>query len=454
MKKLLVTALLLAASLLVVGTTLTANATSKTTPCKTVKYNETKLVWNAKHTKKITVVVTKLVKETIRVHGKLKTSYVEVPVVKSVKICTAAKKATAPTTTTVPVPTTITPTTAAPAPQPPTVVYVPAPTPITTAPVPTTVAPPTTTTTTTTTTVPLPPPAGMTISTIFVNPQGVVQVTGTFVGVTALTFCTDPIQPPTSFTDPIPTPPNSPLLAAACTPTVSQPSVGDFCSAAIISSSGVQSAECTLPGYLGYLGHNELDLTGVPDTSIAGCSGACLTVASIAGGASFYLQENEYSLPATMKYWEYPVPVVPNQPLATDGPVGGITVVPDPSDLSKSIVTITGTVVDYPDVAGSEVSVVTNEPSISFPDTPPAVAPIGNPNPDPIAAVVSITVDEPIPYLQANGFQIGWSGGTNYDTEYSFASLVYGSWNTNEIVDYDSTSSTWYIATAPTLYVP
>jgi len=401
MKKLLVTALLLAASLLVVGTTLTANATSKTTPCKTVKYNETKLVWNAKHTKKITVVVTKLVKETIRVHGKLKTSYVEVPVVKSVKICTAAKKAT-----------------------------------------------------TTTTTVPLPPPAGMTISTIFVNPQGVVQVTGTFVGVTALTFCTDPIQPPTSFTDPIPTPPNSPLLAAACTPTVSQPSVGDFCSAAIISSSGVQSAECTLPGYLGYLGHNELDLTGVPDTSIAGCSGACLTVASIAGGASFYLQENEYSLPATMKYWEYPVPVVPNQPLATDGPVGGITVVPDPSDLSKSIVTITGTVVDYPDVAGSEVSVVTNEPSISFPDTPPAVAPIGNPNPDPIAAVVSITVDEPIPYLQANGFQIGWSGGTNYDTEYSFASLVYGSWNTNEIVDYDSTSSTWYIATAPTLYVP
>ena len=86
MKKLLVTALLIAASLLVVGTTLSANATSKTTPCKTVKYNVTRQVWDAKHTKKITVDVYKLVKETVKVKGKTKVIYVEVPVYKETKI--------------------------------------------------------------------------------------------------------------------------------------------------------------------------------------------------------------------------------------------------------------------------------------------------------------------------------------------------------------------------------
>ena len=136
MKKLLVTALLIAASLLIVGTTLTAGGTVKTSTCKTVKYNETKLVWNAKHTKKVRVVVTKLVKETIKVNGKLKTSYVEEPVVLSVRICTAAKKATAPTTTTTE----------------PVAAITPAPT-TTIAPTPTTPITPSPTTTTTTTTV-------------------------------------------------------------------------------------------------------------------------------------------------------------------------------------------------------------------------------------------------------------------------------------------------------------
>jgi hypothetical protein len=434
MKKLLVTALLVAASLLVVGTTLTAGASAKASTCKTVKYNETKLVWNAKHTKKIKVVVTKLVKETVKVHGKLKTSYVEVPVVKSVKICTAAKKATAPTTT-VPAQT--------------------APAPVTTVPV-TTVASPTSTTTTTTvppTTTTFPQPEAI-ISTVFVNPQGVVQVTGQFVNVTSLTFCTQPISPPVSVTDPIPTAPDSPSLSDACTPTVNHPTVGNFCSAEIVSSSGVQSAECTLPGYTGYLG-NPINLSGAPP-GLAGCSGACLTIAWPEGATSFYCQENNPSSPSTTRYWEYPVPVVPVQPIAEDGPVGAVSVMADPSaPTTESIVTITGVVTDYPDVAGSTALVGPNpQPGVgtTFPNTPPVATPIGNPNPSTQPAVVSIIVGEPISYLETNSFQIGWSGGTNYDTQYGFPSLAYWGWNTNEIVAYDSTSGTWYIAAAPTLY--
>src|ERR1700722_18010547 len=136
----LVTALLIAASLLAVSGTLTANATSKTTPCKTVKLKVTREVWNAKHTKKITVDVYKLVKATDKVKGKTKVIYVKVQVYKETRICTAATSVTTSTIPTMvaPVPTTTVPITSV-APV------------TTTVPVTTTTPPPTTTTTTTTT---------------------------------------------------------------------------------------------------------------------------------------------------------------------------------------------------------------------------------------------------------------------------------------------------------------
>jgi hypothetical protein len=88
MKKLFVTALLVAASLLVVGTTLTASATSKTTPCKTEKFKVTRQVWNGKHTRKITVDVYKLVRETVKVKGQTKVVYVREQVYKDAMMCT------------------------------------------------------------------------------------------------------------------------------------------------------------------------------------------------------------------------------------------------------------------------------------------------------------------------------------------------------------------------------
>jgi hypothetical protein len=142
-KKLLVTALLVAASLLVVGTTLTANATSKTTPCKTVKFKVTRQVWNAKHTKKITVDVYKLVKESIKQDGKVDVFYIKEQVYKETRICTAAVSVTSTTAAPVSVPVTTVP------------VQVTTPAPVTiTEPTTTTTTVPPTTTTTTTTTVP------------------------------------------------------------------------------------------------------------------------------------------------------------------------------------------------------------------------------------------------------------------------------------------------------------
>jgi hypothetical protein len=425
MKKLLVTALLLAASLLVVGTSLTANATSKTTPCKTVKFKVTRQVWNAKHTKKITVDVFKLVKETVKVKGKTKVVYVKVQVYKETKICTAAISVTSTTVAPVPVTTTTQP-------VPPTVIYYPAPTTTMPAPTTTTTTVPSTTTTTTTTVPPPPPPPppGMTISTIFINPAGVVQVTGTFVNVTSLTFCTDPVDPT------VPTAANSPSLSDACTPTTENPTLGTFCSAAIVNG----SAECTLPGFSGYLG---------PGINLCACDPGhpgpfSLTITSTAGGSSFYVDKSSTG------YWEYPVPSPPPVTPYPDGPLGAVTVVSDSA--TTSTIQITGEEADYPDVAGSDItifSVVNTAIGITTSTELAEInAPVGAPG-NSTVTVVSLPVSESLATLEADGLEIGWSGGQNNDGEYGFPSLDYPYWTTNEIVHYDS--GAWYEFMAPTL---
>jgi hypothetical protein len=442
MKRLLVTALLVAASLLVVGTALTAGASAKASTCKTVKYNETKLVWNAKHTKKIRVVVTKLVKETIKVHGKLTLSYVEEPVVLSVKICTAAKKATAPTTTTTE----------------PVAAVAPAPTP-TTQPVPVTVpdtvppivitpdtVPTTTTTTTTTTTMPPAAVPGVTISTIFVNPNGVVQVTGTFTNVTSLNFCTDPNDPT------VVTAANSPTLGIVCGPTANDPTApepvsGTYCSAAIVDG----SAQCTLPAYTGYFGEG-LNLCACRDAPKAEPP-PVLIIASTAGAAPYTLQHNFPSaITTTATYWEYPIPTPPNAGTpgvnvgaTSDGPGGSVTVIS--TGATTSDIEISGEYEDYPDQTDSQTSdiLIYPNPNTATSSSIGAVAaPVGDPY-DTSSIVVVIGVDESLATLQTSGFQVGWYGGENNDVQYGFPSLNYPYWNVDEIVTFDAARGVWVV---------
>ena len=141
MKRLLTAALaltcLVGLTVPLIGAGATAKPATSTTVCKNVRQVETKLVWNAKHTKKVRVDVYKLVKESIKQDGSVNVFYVRELVHQTIRVCTTPVL-TVPTT--VPVPTTqLAPVTAV------------APVPRTTAPVPTTQPPPPTTTTTTTT---------------------------------------------------------------------------------------------------------------------------------------------------------------------------------------------------------------------------------------------------------------------------------------------------------------
>jgi hypothetical protein len=99
MRKILVVSVMLAASLFVAGTSLASKTPARSLPCKTVKFKVTRQAWNAKHTKRITVDVFKLVKETVEVKGKKKIELVKEQVYKTERVCTAATSVTAPPTT-------------------------------------------------------------------------------------------------------------------------------------------------------------------------------------------------------------------------------------------------------------------------------------------------------------------------------------------------------------------
>jgi hypothetical protein len=152
MRKLLVVSVMLAATLFVAGTSLAAKAPAKSLPCKTVKFKVTRQVWNAKHTKRITVDVYKLVNETVEVKGKKKVELVKEQVYKTEKVCTAATSVTAPPTT---VPADVsTPAPISPVPVSTSVPAAPTTTTVSSTTTTSTTVPSTTTTTTTTTTVP------------------------------------------------------------------------------------------------------------------------------------------------------------------------------------------------------------------------------------------------------------------------------------------------------------
>jgi hypothetical protein len=64
-----------------------ASATSAAKTCKTVRYDETKLVWNASHTKKIDEIVYKVVPETATIDGLKPLVNVAVAVVVTQRVC-------------------------------------------------------------------------------------------------------------------------------------------------------------------------------------------------------------------------------------------------------------------------------------------------------------------------------------------------------------------------------
>jgi len=57
--------------------------------CKTIRYDETKLVWNAKHTRKIAEIVYKIEPETARLDGYRSYVNVAVAVVVTKRVCPA-----------------------------------------------------------------------------------------------------------------------------------------------------------------------------------------------------------------------------------------------------------------------------------------------------------------------------------------------------------------------------
>jgi hypothetical protein len=64
-------------------------ATTTATTCKTIRHDETKLVWNAKHTKKIEEIVYKVVPETATIDGLKPYVNVAVAVVVTERVCPA-----------------------------------------------------------------------------------------------------------------------------------------------------------------------------------------------------------------------------------------------------------------------------------------------------------------------------------------------------------------------------
>jgi hypothetical protein len=323
----------------------------------------------AKHCKTGYIKTTERKKEKVREkkHGK----WVEVTITVRYAACeyiaVAAKgPVTAPTTTSVP-------TSASPAP----------------------VVTASTTTTTTTTTIPPAPAATANIATVFIDPSGMVTVTGQFVGVTSLVFA--------GTTDP------STGLVNTCT--------------AVISG---QSGQCTLS-----FGNAELGITpaDLEDEMTGGhVYPDILAVSSAAGLAYIGMGAQTAS-----GFWEYPVATPQLEPLSADGPVGALTVESDPnaeSDCGQSICSLVTIEGDFSSTGS--VTIWSN-------DSPPSIL---------VSAfsvegdTMTIAVPEDLATLQATGIQLGWSGGYNYG-KYGFPSESFPYWPTNRVVTYDPDTGTW-----------
>jgi hypothetical protein len=83
----MIAAMVLAGLMAVSGPLTAAGATSSPNTCTTTKTVETKLVWNAKHTKQIKEIVYKIVPETATLDGHKPYVNVAVAVVATHRVC-------------------------------------------------------------------------------------------------------------------------------------------------------------------------------------------------------------------------------------------------------------------------------------------------------------------------------------------------------------------------------
>ena len=133
-------------------------------------------------------------------------------------------------------------------------------------------------------------------------------------------------------------------------------------------------------------------------------------------------------------YWEYPVVTPPTEPMASDGPVGAVTVAADqvvPSTcgaMSCSLIEIAGV---FPSTG--TVQVLSNTSS-----SPTQLGSVS------LRSAIPSTIEVPgsVPSLEATGFQIAWGGGYDYGLD-GFPTEYFPFWPTNRIVNYNSMTGTW-----------